>query len=413
MEFLLTPRRAESESTRALPAPTKVERETLCQDVAFLRFKPDASVAHRRLIRLDSDETTFGRHSSCDVVLDSERMPKMISRLHGCLQRRREAGRATIWTLVDNNSVNGILVNGIRVEACGRIIQQGDEITFGRQVYPHEFRFVFELRQPPLSGLLSEHSADDELFDWLSQDEGEADRDAVRLASSHCQPCVRQGAQLDMADLQSELVCSICHDWLVHAANIECSHTFCWSCIDTWLLHKKFECPLCRNPVTRQPLQTRALDAIVQKAVDQLPAPEKVEYAQRVVSADKAAEKCRRQLVALEASVNDALLRGKVFLRIDARWSVRERQAFASGVKDYSGETRETYCRLTGLTVQWVHSSDETKLRQAIENLQLPDLQLSSEDGADTDRTPLPSGAVRTSSLSEIRQRLLMFLHYG
>lgn len=38
-----------------------------------------------------------------------------------------------------------------------------------------------------------------------------------------------------------------CQDWLVHAATIQCSHTFCWSCIDQWLQTKQFVCPVCRK----------------------------------------------------------------------------------------------------------------------------------------------------------------------
>ena len=40
---------------------------------------------------------------------------------------------------------------------------------------------------------------------------------------------------------------NICQDWLVHAATIQCSHTFCWSCIDRWLQTKQFLCPVCRK----------------------------------------------------------------------------------------------------------------------------------------------------------------------
>merc|ERR1719221_1036988 len=69
---------------------------------------------------------------------------------------------------------------------------------------------------------------------------------------------------LDFADLQADLVCSVCQDWMVQSANIECSHSFCWACVDTWLLQKKFECPVCRHAVTREPVRSRALDAIVQ-----------------------------------------------------------------------------------------------------------------------------------------------------
>tara|TARA_B100000212_G_C27289819_1_gene496753 strand:- start:44 stop:562 length:519 start_codon:yes stop_codon:yes gene_type:complete len=30
----------------------------------------------------------------------------------------------------------------------------------------------------------------------------------------------------------------------------DCGHSFCKSCLDTWLNRGKFSCPLCRNPIT-------------------------------------------------------------------------------------------------------------------------------------------------------------------
>merc|ERR1719221_1947376 len=123
---------------------------------------------------------------------------------------------------------------------------------------------------------------------------------------------------LDFADLQADLVCSVCQDWMVQSANIECSHSFCWACVDTWLLQKKFECPVCRHAVTREPVRSRALDAIVQKYVDRLADPQPHEYQSRIESAEKANKKAKRLRDDLEKSVNDALKNGKAFFHIDA-----------------------------------------------------------------------------------------------
>lgn len=374
----------------------KFDRET-AQAVARLRLASDCepSVSSHEIISLDADDTTFGRYPSCDVVLDSVRIPKMISRLHGRLRRHCEVGKIPEWSIIDNNSLNGILVNGSRVDGDGRVLQSGDVVTFGRLVVPPEFKFIFEITRP------AELSAEEDLLEEQTERMRRIahlriEPDEVvehRHPAPRCQQRRRSSVQLDVADLHSELICSICQDWLVHSANIECSHTFCWSCVDTWLLHKKFECPLCRQAVTRPPLRSRALDTIVQKTVGQLTASERSEYAQRASAAEKTLERGKRLHMELETSVNDALKKGKAFFHIDSNWSWRERDVFARGVKDYSGETRETYCKLTGLTVQWVHSADVAKLCQALHNLQLPDLVLSAEE--------------------DIRQRLLMFLRYG
>lgn len=48
--------------------------------------------------------------------------------------------------------------------------------------------------------------------------------------------------------MESELQCSICADLIIEATALNCSHTFCKHCIDTWKRKKK-ECPVCRlNP---------------------------------------------------------------------------------------------------------------------------------------------------------------------
>merc|ERR1712100_443870 len=95
----------------------------------------------------------------------------------------------------------------------------------------------------------------------------------------------------------------------------------------------------------------------------------------------------------LERSVREAQAKGKHFFQIDGVWTKKERDVFQRGIKDYSGNTRETYCKLTGLTVQWVHSADDTKLNRALHNLQLQKFV--------------------DKSSTEIRTRLLMFLRYG
>lgn len=148
---------------------------------------------------------------------------------------------------------------------------------------------------------------------------------------------------------------------------------------------------MCRHVVTREPVRSRAIDAIVQKTVDK--SDEKEDYRARVCAAEKELKKVERLQKDLEKSVNKALKKGKAFFQIDASWSRRERETFNRGVKDYTGDTRETYCRLTNLTVQWVHSADDSKLNQALHNLGLADFVNSPE--------------------ADIRKRLLMFLRYG
>lgn len=345
-----------------------------------------------QLVYLDKDEVTFGRLPSCSVVLDSSRAPQMISRTHGIVRRLREDGRQEAWELRDNASMNGILVNGDAIKAPYNL-HHGDVITFGRKMSPPEFEYVFEAPHNDVSPMATEEVFEEQMRKIQElQKELEAERLQKRVEPEVATQR-RQSRALNIADLHSELACSICQDWLVQAATIECSHTFCWACIDKWLLQKKFECPVCRTAVTREPVRTRAVDAIVRKTVEGGPQDQKDEYVERVTSAEAAQERGRRLHAELEKSVVDAMQKGKAFFHIGTVWKRRERETFQRGVKDYTGDTRETYCRLTGLTVQWVHSADDSKLNQALHNLQLQNFV--------------------SSPAEQIRQRLLMFLRYG
>merc|ERR1719203_266129 len=143
------------------------------------------------------------------------------------------------------------------------------------------------------------------------QEQLEAERESKRLelqrekerAAAEA-PLKKSRSAINVADLHSELACSICQDWLVHAATINCSHTFCWSCIDKWLLHKKFECPVCRKEVSREPVRTRAVEAIVTKTVEKLPQDQRDEYTERVQSAEAALTRARKLHTDFEKSVS-------------------------------------------------------------------------------------------------------------
>eukprot|EP00927_Polykrikos_kofoidii_P035915 TRINITY_DN30402_c0_g1_i1.p1 TRINITY_DN30402_c0_g1~~TRINITY_DN30402_c0_g1_i1.p1 ORF type:complete len:403 (-),score=88.88 TRINITY_DN30402_c0_g1_i1:79-1287(-) len=398
-----------------------------------------------QLVYLDKDELTFGRLPTCDVVLDSSRVPAMISRVHGRATRTRKHREASEggpaeddgeieYRILDNRSLNGVSVNGEPVSPEGRVLCTGDIVLFGRVVPIPEFEFVFEgppplqaaSASPPLAppthavaapaapsppvattGAASSSSAAlaapstapappsvEALFgDQMRriaelQKELETEREQKRVESQK-----RQATRSDFTEVHSELVCSVCQDWLVHASTIECSHTYCWTCIEEWLLQKKFECPVCRHAVTREPIRTRQLDCIVQTAVSKLGEKQGEELSKRVAAAEQAAKKKKDLHAKLEKTVSEALKSGKAFFSIDSRWSKKERKVFHTNVKEYTGATRAVYCRLTGLTAQWVHSADDSKLNQALHNLELPDFINKKE--------------------TEIRQRLLMYLGYG
>jgi hypothetical protein len=299
------------------------------------------------------------------------------------------------WALSDNRSMNGVLVNSVPVGQDSHYLKHGDIITFGRKVSPPEFEFVFEdanyqapVAAPlaPMDVVFAEH------IKRIAELQRELDCARERKMSDSQQRAVTRSA-LDVADIQSELLCTICRDWVVHASTLECSHTFCWSCIDQWLRQRKFECPVCRCEITRQPVRSHAIEAIVQKTVERSGLESKADYHDRVCEADKELEKVEKLREELERSFHETLSQGKNYVQIDVNWPKKEKEAFQQGAKDFTGKTREMYCRFRGLTVQWVHSADESQLNQALHNLGLQ--------------------ACVSSPEHEIRKRLLMFLHYG
>eukprot|EP01012_Entosiphon_sulcatum_P046107 TRINITY_DN617_c0_g1_i1.p1 TRINITY_DN617_c0_g1~~TRINITY_DN617_c0_g1_i1.p1 ORF type:complete len:209 (+),score=17.35 TRINITY_DN617_c0_g1_i1:117-743(+) len=90
-------------------------------------------------------------------------------------------------------------------------------------------------------------------------------------------PSASSAAPGDMAllfsELEEEACCSICTELLLEAATLPCSHTFCSDCLQRWLVQQTV-CPVCRSnvPYGHQPVRNRALDNLVERLVDKLPA---------------------------------------------------------------------------------------------------------------------------------------------
>mmetsp|Transcript_59174 Transcript_59174/g.105170 ORF Transcript_59174/g.105170 Transcript_59174/m.105170 type:complete len:473 (+) Transcript_59174:55-1473(+) len=389
---------ATSESSR--PSVGAQEAAVENKGIAFLRLssecRPSAPVSP--LIYLNKDVVTVGRLPTNDVAMDSKRTPQMISRQHARLVLSKPEPAQQEWMIHDCGSMNGITVNAEAVSSDGRTLRAGDVINFGRRVNPPEFEFIFEA--PAMMDAPAAPAAPDEAFEEqlqrIAELEKELKAEREQNEAQAAEALKRRQATreaLNVSDISSELACCICKDWLVHAATIECSHSYCWACIDRWLQTKQFVCPTCREQVTREPVRTRAVDGIVQKTVQRLSEQEKADYEERVAAAEAQESRSRKNLQDLEKSVDEAIKNGKSFFRIDMNWRKKEKDTFAKGVKEYSGSARETYCRLIGLTVQWVHSADEDKLNQSLHNLALQN-QIGKPD-------------------EEIRQRLLMFLRYG
>lgn len=70
-------------------------------------------------------ETSVGRSSSCDVVLNYP----TVSRFHGVISRRKNA-----WVIFDTDSKTGVLLNGHAIRKKEKLAD-GDRVTFGEATY--------------------------------------------------------------------------------------------------------------------------------------------------------------------------------------------------------------------------------------------------------------------------------------
>lgn len=66
-----------------------------------------------------------------------------------------------------------------------------------------------------------------------------------------------------MEVMEDEMTCSICSELFVKTMTLNCSHSFCKSCINTWMLNKKI-CPICRTPI-KDLHPTIVLDNFIEK----------------------------------------------------------------------------------------------------------------------------------------------------
>jgi len=87
---------------------------------------------------LSSDRITIGRSEENDIVLSTEG----ISRFHALIERRPDGH----WWIIDNQSKNGVQVNGSRVESHS--LSAGDLIEIGA----YQFRFLKAAQSSDLQG---------------------------------------------------------------------------------------------------------------------------------------------------------------------------------------------------------------------------------------------------------------------
>jgi len=128
-------------------APPKVQEASqtdawTCECSARLRRHPRCSAPGElqpKIVYISKETMVVGRLHTCDVVIDAT-TPQMISRRHAVLTT--EAGDCK---LVDQGALNGVIVNGERLQG-ERMLKHGDLVTFGPETLVPELEYIFEQR---------------------------------------------------------------------------------------------------------------------------------------------------------------------------------------------------------------------------------------------------------------------------
>ncbi|XP_037273298.2 E3 ubiquitin-protein ligase CHFR-like [Rhipicephalus microplus] len=285
--------------------------------------KPETQVIDRsgplpgRLV-LERDEEVVGRSSDCSICVRSV----MVSRRHAVF-RRDASGQ---WRVADDSSMNGVYVNGQRVEAeRPRLLRQDDVVSLGPPQRTNVvFRFATDdprhrggdagqrpkdattsrpraflimigganlLPKELDSGNKVSHRAAVSASDESESDSSPvlpSDRDNNNVfvqpgaspsgfavaGRSDAFPKHSKKIRLSASDcvvrrlesiMENELTCAICSELFVDAAMLQCGHTFCSYCIHNWRQQKNV-CPFCLaaiGSVTRSFVVDNIIDELV------------------------------------------------------------------------------------------------------------------------------------------------------
>jgi pSer/pThr/pTyr-binding forkhead associated (FHA) protein len=86
---------------------------------------------------------------------------------------------------------------------------------------------------------------------------------------------------------ESELTCSVCHEFFIHAVNLNCSHTFCHACIEQWKSSNGGNnvCPICRNEIENQNREL-VLDNVIERFIVKMK-PQVLEHRNKLIDERK------------------------------------------------------------------------------------------------------------------------------
>jgi hypothetical protein len=224
-------------------------------------------------------------------------------------------------------------------------------------------------------------------------------------AAASVQGFIQQRAKekIGLANLGSELICAICQELFVEASTIECGHSFCRMCIENWL-KTKLSCPICRHPIEKPPISSVCLDKAVRVMLELI---EEKQTASELLERQKQATKARESECfaqsCLETLFQKAVQQGVRVVHISKQWSPREQQRFLGGIERHQGVAREAYCRVVGLTYEWIGRASMEELLVAAANVMLKDME----------NKPRCHNTWKQTCVTKVRARLDMYVRYG
>jgi hypothetical protein len=161
------------------------------------------------------------------------------------------------------------------------------------------------------------------------------------------------------------LECFICRKRLITPYILHCSHTFCKKCIIEWLRVNK-SCPTCKKMILKPPAHNKHVQHFLDICLHMQNEEAKQIYDARVREHQKFFDD---ELSRFKTVICNATQNGTRFLKIDRKWTDKEKRIFRIGLERYEGKELEVYCDLTGFTKAYIQSATPTQLLVAAHNV--------------------------------------------
>ncbi|XP_022921211.2 E3 ubiquitin-protein ligase CHFR-like [Onthophagus taurus] len=229
-----------------------------------------AYIQDSRGIKLDlrsNEEFTIGRALNRSLTIEDLR----ISRTH-C--RFKEVNG--VWNVV-NESVNGTIVNGNRIPSKQfHVLSNGDILKLTEDIF-----FTFFASTPNVMGICdivdkieTEHhyntrsnsTSNTQLIENVTNGQEKVGYEKDKEGAGEASDVAGKVVEPVSEKVETELQCSICTELFVKAQTLNCSHTFCNSCIQAWK-RKNYICPICRAKI-KTITPTIVLDNLVNTVIE-------------------------------------------------------------------------------------------------------------------------------------------------